>query len=66
MTLRELTPLQEAVHQMDETIRQLQLQRAALAAHIPIDDKDRKKGPVTILNPRTGMLEVIKPSKGCR
>ncbi|MBC8318424.1 MAG: hypothetical protein H8E41_11005 [Desulfobulbaceae bacterium] len=66
MTLRELTPLQEAVHQMDETIRQLQLQRAALAAHIPVEEKDRRQGPATILNPRTGKYEVIKPSKGCR
>ena len=66
MALKELTPLQLAVHQMDETIRQLQLQRDALAAHIPIDDKDRKKGPAVMRNPRTGMLEVIKPSKGCR
>ena len=64
--MKELTPIEEALYQLDETIKQLQLQRDALAAHIPIQDKDRKKGPVEFIHPVTGEKRIIKPSKGCR
>jgi hypothetical protein len=58
MALKRITPVHEAISAIDETIKTLKLQRAALVATLPAPKNKskakQKKGSSFIVNPITG------------
>jgi hypothetical protein len=58
MALKKITPVHEAIDAIDETIRALKLQRAALIATLPAPKRNSKakqqKGSSYLVHPITG------------
>lgn len=62
MALKRISPIQEAIGIIDQTIRQLRLQRAELVAKLP-PVRPKKRERMYLIHPITGEKHYIKCGK---
>ena len=55
--LKEVSPIEIAIHNINEMIKELQLRKQELYALIPNDEPEVKKG-CFLINPKTGRREL--------
>ncbi len=53
MALKKITPIHKSIQVIDDTMKQLLLQRAALVSLLPTEKERRKQGQHYIINPIT-------------